>query len=85
MPGPHTVSLYSKELNGVIVGVDLKTTHLELLFFPTLNDMTQVHRQGVPPQPWSADQLVIYLSNVSGPRHLPAVQEFFVGTNMLKP
>lgn len=48
------MSLYSKELNGVTVGVDLKTTHLELLFFPTLNDMTQVHRQGVPPPPWFA-------------------------------
>lgn len=53
-PGSHAVSLYSKELNGVTVGVDLKTTHLELLFFPTLNDMTQVHRQGVPPPPWFA-------------------------------
>lgn len=51
-PGPHAVSLYSKELNGVIVGVDLKTTHLELIFSPTLNDLTQVYRQGVPSQTW---------------------------------
>lgn len=48
------MSLNSKELNGVIVRADLKTTHLELSFFPTLNDMTQVHRQGVPPLPWFA-------------------------------